>query len=118
MPEEQKRMEWKIGRLILCADENCHAMFTHLPDNWGKPNNLVPLPCGHRIGSVIFSGSIIKTAMRAEEMLQWLDSNGLILSEADMAVRLAGGCLEYGNTKLAVPSRNLTEDEQDGIAGI
>lgn len=29
----------------------------------------MPLPCGHRIGSVIFSGSIIKTAMRAEKIL-------------------------------------------------
>lgn len=40
MPEEQKRMEGAIGGLILCADENCTAMFTHLLDNWGRPNIL------------------------------------------------------------------------------
>ena len=111
MSENKKEKCQSIGGITLCRE--CDAMY------WGTPEGLVRdmqealLPCGHKIHSIILSGNVIKDALKAEEMLTWLWSNGMLRSEAGSAARMAGGSFLEG--AIAVPPRDLTEDEYEDL---
>ena len=56
--------------LVICRDKECHAMFSGLPENFSKdPFNTV-LPCGHLIGQIILSATLLKDAFRAQKELE------------------------------------------------
>lgn len=53
--------------LVLCRDNDCEAMYGNLPESFKTDGEDTILPCGHKIGRIIFAASVLKEAFREAE---------------------------------------------------
>ena len=112
---EHKEKCQRIGGIVMCREKTCGAMFSGLPEGFSTEMQEAVLPCGHKVGTVTVSGTVIKGTAKAEDMLVWLENNGMILSEASRAAKMAGGSFEDVRGDFSVPLRDLTDEEYEDI---
>ena len=102
--------------LVLCSDPACHRMFQGIPSQFKDDLRDTLLPCGHKIGSILFSGVAVKDANRKAELFDWLDKNDLIVDCVPEAIRAAGGVYDRKKDQVVkMPDRDLTDDEKEEI---
>ncbi len=70
----------RIHSLTLCADRECHAMYANIKNL--SPDEL--LPCGHKIGTVHFSGTTFKFDAEAESRLMDIETD---IAQIKVAIR-------------------------------
>lgn len=61
----------RIHSLTLCADRECHAMYANIKNL----SSDALLPCGHKIGTIHFSGTTFKFDAEAERRLIDIESD-------------------------------------------
>ena len=105
-----------ITRIVYCDDPNCECVYTWERAEGDRPTDFEndKLPCGHKIGKIIFKAGYIREGDNAIDMLEYLINNHMIKYSAFRMIREKGGELKSG-CSCSVPDSDLNEDELEDM---
>ena len=105
-----------ITRIVYCDDPDCQCVYTWERAEGDKPTDFEndKLPCGHKIGKIIFKAGYIREGDNAVDMLEYLINNHMIKYSAFHMIREKGGELKSGCSCI-VPDSDLSEDELEDM---
>ena len=79
--------------IVFCTDPACRHAYVWIRDA-EEPRGLASrtlLPCGHPVGTAMFSDSCVRSAFNAQSILSFLDDNDLIVPGAYGLIERHGG---------------------------